>query len=116
MRAFQVVGGTEAIPSGLPRFAVWPELLNPEDSSAKTELVGALKRARAQEGTLTPHRPGCQLVAAPRESGEVGTGHCSNGELPGSGVGHVGHFIEGKHRRMLRRCRWKHRSELEKLS
>ena len=43
----------EAIP--MPIFEVWLELaaLGPEDSSAKTELEGALKRARAQEGAPT---------------------------------------------------------------
>ena len=42
-------------------------------SSFKTELEGALKRGKAQEGTPTRIDPEARVGAA-RESGEVGTG------------------------------------------
>ena len=38
--------------------------LGPEDSSAKTELEGALKRAKAQEGTPTRIDPDARVGAA----------------------------------------------------
>ena len=54
--------------------------LGPEDTSAKTEIEAALKRAKAQESA--PAR-----VA--RQSGEVGTSHCRHGELSRTRAGCV---------------------------
>ena len=58
--------GTEAILSGLRRFTVRSKLLaalGPEDSSAKTELEGALKRAKTQESTPTRVDPDARVGA-----------------------------------------------------
>ena len=55
--------------SSAEAFAAW----GPEDFAAKREFEGALKRAKAQEGTPTRTYPDARV---------------------GAGVGHVGHFIE----------------------
>ncbi len=64
--------------------------LGPEDSSAKTEFEGALKRAKAQEGATTRIDPDARVGAAPErvarllEQAIAAMGNC----------GHVDHFIE----------------------
>ena len=87
MRAFQVVVGTEA-PSGLPRFDLAGALasLGPEDSSAKTEFEGALKRAKAQEGAPTRIDPDARVGAARErvarlEQAIAAMGNCQGPEL-----------------------------------
>ena len=94
MRAFQVVVGTEAIPSGLPRFEVGRCSVGPRGFFSQDGVRRCIEAGQGTGRCTHPHRPGCQSWCGPRESGEVGTGHCTNGKLPGAGVGHVDHFFE----------------------
>ena len=84
-----IPGSGARVPGGPEFLQRWPRGFCSQD--------GARRCIEAGQGTgrcTHPHRPGCQSWCGPRESGEVRTGHCSNGELPGGGVGHVDHFIE----------------------
>ena len=89
VRAFQVVVGTEAIPSGLPRFTVWPELLQrwaprilQRRRSSKVQRSGPRHRkVHPPASTWMP-----ELVRPRERVARLEQGHCSNGELPGAGV------------------------------
>ena len=89
--------------------------LGPEDSSAKTELEGALKRAKAQESTPTRVDPDARVGAARDRVARLEQAISAMGNSQGPKMDVLVASLR-KHREMLRRCQWKHRSEPEKLS